>query len=241
MKRLWWLGCIPTIFGPVTRGHGQACISIGDQQRHDVRKCRAHKVHTLRQHSHVHQSSEVNTLESSYVTCGPRVTYCGSCGSTMVKAVASKCRGVAGVSTEFLLGCVGKGMSERSIAASLCAAGVCVSKTTIHRRLVSLRAAPGVSCKTRAQHQKILDPRIIRWLDRTIRIRNVRTTSSLHTELQQQGYRVSKRTLLRALQSVRTLRLGRPRRRIYLTRKHVQHRYEWARQYLNNNLDWTQV
>lgn len=73
---------------------------------------------------------------------------------------------------------------------------------------------------------------------RSIRLRNKRRTAELYTELLENNYNVCKRTVLRNLRKVATLRLSRPQQRPLLTRQHMKQRLLWARKFLNQNFDW---
>lgn len=132
-------------------------------------------------------------------------------------------------------------LSERVIAARLAAAGFGVSKSYVHRRLVSLRTGQENTTTKQTKPQKKLTERTKRWLKRQIRVEGHRSTSKLHADLIQRGYSLSVRTVLRHLHSVKTLRLKKPKQRIALTLRHKQQRLEWARLCLGQHIDWSKV
>lgn len=140
-----------------------------------------------------------------------------------------------------LRSCWKAGLSERAIAAKLCAAGFHVSNATIHRRITDLRVQAGGPRKLLSPRSKKLTPRTKRWLCRQVRVSGVRTTRMLHHAVLQHGLEVSRQTVLRALQSIQTLRYTRPKKCIPLTRRHKAQRLRWARQCLSVHIDWSKA
>lgn len=159
----------------------------------------------------------------------------------MVKSLAQKKSIRSRVPPDLLRSCMNRGLTERAIAAELSAIGYHVSQTTVHRRLADLWKQTCTVGKTINKQRAKITPRTKRWMCRHIRVSGVRTTGKLHTQVQQLGVSVSHRTVLRALQSVKTLRFSHLRHYIPLTKQHQQQRYHWAQECLAANIDWNKV
>jgi hypothetical protein len=93
-----------------------------------------------------------------------------------------------------------------------------VSRITVHRRLISLRAAKPSAVKSVGKTRCILSKRTERYMVRLIRVHNLRTTAEVHTELKKEEHHVSHKTVLRKLQCIESLHFGRPRQRAHLGR-----------------------
>ena len=145
------------------------------------------------------------------------------------------------VPADLLRQCMREGMSERCIAAKLRAVGYRVSKTTVHRKLSSLRQGSSAAPKFRNQRPSKVTSRTKRYLNRLIRVHGIRTTSKLHAEVQQHTHTLSKRSVLRALQSMKTLQFKRPQRRCLLTVVLRRRRVQWVRDCLDENINWRQA
>jgi arginine repressor len=117
-----------------------------------------------------------------------------------------------------------KHLSEREIATHLCALGYQTSRSTVNRNLKSLQLQSGERITTKTLHNQKLNQRDRRMMVRSIRLRNKRRTAELYTELLENNYNVCKRTVLRNLRKVATLRLSRPQQRPLLTRQHMKQR-----------------
>lgn len=119
--------------------------------------------------------------------------------------------------------------------------GINTNKTKVHRLLTSLRASPyGHSTKPQLFNRK-LTQRALRALVRLIRVHGIRQTGRLRQEMAKQGIEVSTQTIRRALKSVPTLQLKRPRQQQFMTTQHMAARLAWAREALREGIDWSQV
>ena len=132
-------------------------------------------------------------------------------------------------------------VSEREIAHRLHVKGFNVSRSTVHRRLTSLRAAKPSVVKSVGKTKCILSERAGRYMVRLIRVHNLRTTAQVHAELQKEEYNVSHKTVLRKLQCIESLHFGRPRQRVRLTKAQQAERLQWASTALAEHIDWTKV
>jgi transposase/arginine repressor len=134
-----------------------------------------------------------------------------------------------------------KGFSERAIVTELQKRGIKTSKSTVHRRLGFVGGAGCNSKKSGQQDRKKLNNLTRRYLVRQVRVHNEGTTKQLTSSVQQLGYDVCPRTVYRALQSVPTLRLRRPKKVTFLLPRHKTARRQWVQACLDANTDWTKV
>lgn len=134
-----------------------------------------------------------------------------------------------------------EGLSQRAMVTKLTALGIQTSKSTVGRLLKSLGLVPAKNPKSPQQYNRKLTVRSIRTLVRLVRIHKIRQTSRLQKELAKQGTTVSCKTVARALKKVPTMRMKRPRQQQFLTGLHKSKRREWAKQALEEKIDWSKV
>lgn len=133
------------------------------------------------------------------------------------------------------------GRSERAIARELHRRGIEVSRSTIHRRLQSLKARRLTLLKSTKRNRNTLSSGDVRYMVRLIRFQGFTTASRVHRQLRAEGKDVSYKTVLGKLKSIKTLRCGYARQRQALTAKQQRHRLEWARDSLAHHIEWSQV
>jgi hypothetical protein len=150
-------------------------------------------------------------------------------------------RHITKVPTQLLHGFIRDGLSERSIVQHLLTQGLQISKSAVHRSLQAERVKHIPYQNKIHKCQNLLSERAKRYLTRLVRVHGERRTASLHQHLLQQGFKVSNRTVRRALHSVPTLRLVHPRQRPFLSKHHLRQRYQWAQAALARRIDWTKV
>ena len=131
--------------------------------------------------------------------------------------------------------------SEREIAHQLNVKGFHVSRSTVHRRLISFRAVHASVAKSAGKSKCVLSDRTERYMVRLIRVHNFRSTAEVHAELKKAEYDVSHKTVLRKLKRIGSLHFGRPRQRVRLTKAQQAERLRWASTALADQIDWTQV
>lgn len=134
-----------------------------------------------------------------------------------------------------------QGLSERKITQKLQQLGFKISKTTIHRRLTALRKSSSGGGKYPRKYNRKLTQRCIRMLVRLVRFRGIRQTGRLQKEMAQLGHTVCCRTIRNALRSVPTIRLKRPQKQQFMTTRHMRARFQWAREMLAEQIDWSKV
>ena len=132
-----------------------------------------------------------------------------------------------------------RGLSVRAIGKHLLSQGMPCSASTIARRLVELRSGCNSTMLFQPQPVRKLSDRTGRYLARQVLVHGVRLTRGLHQDLTDQGYKVSRKTVLRKLHSVPTLRQKRPRQRVALSREHQAQRHRWAIDNLSGQTDWS--
>ena len=88
---------------------------------------------------------------------------------------------------------------------------------------------------------KLLDQRIQRRVRDWIRSEGCVGKMQVFKRLKELGYTVSYRTVCRTLKSMQYIKFGYPCQKVFMTARHRQLRLAWARQQLQNPLDWTKV
>lgn len=134
-----------------------------------------------------------------------------------------------------------EGLSERAIVTKLQNQGIKTSKTSVHRSLVALRASSSCQAKKPRRFNRKLNQRAVRTLVRLIRFHEIRQTVGLQREMERLGMKVSCRTIRRALRKVPTIQLKRPRQQQFMTAQHKRLRLQWARETLEEGVDWSDV
>jgi hypothetical protein len=132
-------------------------------------------------------------------------------------------------------------LSERCIVARLVALGYRISKSAVHRKLVALRTGSGSFFKPNPRVQKKFTTTGENWLKRQIRIHRKQSTRELYEEALRSGYDLAKRTVLRTLHSMKSLRLRKPRKQLSMNPQHKHDRLVWAQQCLRQRIDWSHV
>lgn len=143
------------------------------------------------------------------------------------------------VSPNLLLALHKQGMSERAIAQYLCMQHIHISKTAVHNRLKVLCSKfPTVRRFAKQRRMKILANVRPGWLKFVISCRQNRSTAAIKKAL---GIRCTTRTLRNFLHCHKNLRLLRPCKRPSLNLNQRRRRCQWAKAYLNKDINWTEA
>lgn len=216
---------------------------LGNRRPHNFLIDQSKSLHRkfLASYSPANHCIKVRQVVQLHCVVGHRVPHCASSCCNMTKSPGQKISGLSRVPADVLRSCMKEGLSVRAIATKLCASGYRVSKSTVHRSLGDLRRPADMPFNVNAPRPKKLSSRTKRWLCRQIRVSYMRTTSELHHALVQHGLSICHKTVLRGLQSIKSLRYVHPKRCIPLTTRHKYQRLQYARECLAANFDWSKA
>lgn len=145
------------------------------------------------------------------------------------------------VPPKLLEGLPQRGYSPRVIAKQLSARGFKVSRSTVSRRLQMLGLLKLRTSKSGEPKHLEHTSRFERYLVRLVRKSGFCSTAEVCRKLKQDGYDVSRRTVVRRLSSIEGMRIGYPGQQQYLTQAQQAERLRWARSTLTQRIDWTKV
>jgi transposase len=145
------------------------------------------------------------------------------------------------VPAKLLAALVHEGCSQRAIVHKLLAKGIHASRSTVQRRVKLLGLMKEPFTKETLQKRLGHSDRFKRHLARLVRLHGGVSTTKVFRELNNEGYDMSRRTMLRRLQSVDSLCFKSARQRPRLTAAQQAQRLSWARTTSAQQIDWSKI